>query len=92
MDGGRGNDTLSGGAGNDPFVFAEGRETIEDFGSGDVVKISNALGVSRFADVLAIATTVGGGDDVLINFGGDNSLRLENVLLSALSESDFVFT
>jgi hypothetical protein len=49
------------------------------------------LGVADFEALLARATPVDGGDDVLIRFGGGNSLRLEDVALSSLSAEDFLF-
>jgi hypothetical protein len=72
-------------------VFNRGRDVIEDFGDGDVIRLSNSLGVSTIDDVLARATTVDGGDDVLINFGNGNTLRLEDVQISSLTAEDFLF-
>ncbi|MFW5835308.1 MAG: calcium-binding protein, partial [Pseudomonadota bacterium] len=83
---------LEGGAGADTFVFGRGRDVIEDFGFGaDVIELSASLGVSSFDDVLARATTVDGGDDVLVDFGGGNTLRLEDVALASLTADHFVF-
>ncbi len=86
-----GDDTLDGGAGNDTFVFARGRDVIEDFGDDDVIELASTLGVSNFGDVIARAEVTGGGDDVLIDFGGGNTLRLEDVQLSSLNSDDFTF-
>jgi Ca2+-binding RTX toxin-like protein len=91
LDGGAGNDEMTGGAGSDLFVFNRGRDVIEDFRPEDTIQIAASLGVADFADLLARATVTGGGDDVLITFGGGNSLRLEDVQLSSLTAADFVF-
>jgi len=73
------------------LIFGAGRDTIEDFGAGDVIMLAAGLGLGSFGEVLALATSVGGGDDTLLNFGGGNSLRLEDVRLSELVASDFLF-
>ncbi|HXH53380.1 MAG TPA: VCBS domain-containing protein, partial [Sphingomicrobium sp.] len=59
--GGYGADTLTGGAGNDVFVLSDHAithgaghvDTITDYSSGDVIDISDILGVSSETDVLA---------------------------------------
>ncbi len=91
LNGGAGNDFLEGGSGADLFVFSEGRDVIEDFRTEDTIQIASSLGVADFAGLLARATVVGGGDDVLITFDAGNSLRLEDVRLSSLSADDFTF-
>ena len=42
IDGGSGDDTIDGGGGNDTFVFSSshGKDTINNFGSGDVLDLS----------------------------------------------------
>ena len=64
---------------------------IEDFRPEDTIQIAASLGVSDFAGIIARATVVDGGDDVLIDFGGGNTLRLEDVSLSSLTAGDFLF-
>jgi len=88
---GAGSDELTGGAGADLFVFSCGRDMIEDFRPEDTMQIVASLRVTNFAGILARVTVTGGSDDDLISFGGGNSLRLEDVQLSWLSGSDFVF-
>ena len=84
--GGEGNDRLNGGTGADAFLFAPrgGRDRVEDFslGQGDKLVLNDALWksagdlragqvVSKFAEV----TT----DGVLFDFGGGNTLLLEDL-------------
>ena len=57
----------------------------------DTIQIAASLGVTDFAGILARARVVRGGDDVLITFSPGNTLRLEDVQMSAITASDFVF-
>ncbi len=91
LDGGAGRDTLTGGGGADRFIFSAGADMIEDFRAEDTIQIAASLGVTDFAGILARARVVGGGDDVLITFSPGNTLRLEDVQMSTLTASDFVF-
>ena len=45
--------------------------------------------MNPFAEVLALSSQVG--SDVVINFGGGNSITLVNVTLGSLHADDFVF-
>ncbi|MGV3552469.1 calcium-binding protein [Rhizobium sp.] len=100
LEGGSGNDVLNGGAGyndlegglgNDVFIFNKGVTEIEDFGLGnDVVRIGSKLGVDNFEDLMALARSVDGGEDVLIDFG-KHQLRFEDTRLADLKASDFEF-
>lgn len=100
--GGDGNDILIGGAGDDfmlgeadsdVFVFessSEGNDWIDDFTVGeDKIDLSALLGINSFSDVLNLAQEWGG--TTWINFDSNNSIRLQNVSLSSLSASDFIF-
>lgn len=80
---------MEGGAGADTFVFNKGKDVIEDFSDEDVIELSASLGVSSFSEVISNARSMDGGDDVLIDFGGGNTLLLEDVQLSSLTSSDF---
>lgn len=93
LTGGLGNDTLHGGLGADVFVFASGRDEIEDFNAaqGDRIRLDPGLGVANFAALMARATSVGGGDDVLISFGNGATLLLEDVRLASLRAEMFEF-
>jgi Ca2+-binding RTX toxin-like protein len=92
LDGGTGNDSLSGGSGSDIFAYGSGSDLIEDFRDGDRIQLAASLGVSNLDGVLARTTVVGGGDDLLIDFGGGQMLWLEDVPLAALTASDFIFS
>jgi Ca2+-binding RTX toxin-like protein len=101
--GGSGNDTivgniannqLTGGAGNDTFVYSTGLDTIADFVAGaggiDVIDMRGVAGIQSLADVQARATQVGA--NTVIDFGGGNSLTLQNVTLTNLVSGDFLFS
>jgi VCBS repeat-containing protein len=89
--GGRGNDILTGGSGPDTFVFNAkfGQDTITDFGAGDLIQFDKDV-FADFASVLASASQ--SGSDVIINAGNGNSIILQNILLSNLHSSDFLFS
>jgi Ca2+-binding RTX toxin-like protein len=96
FDAGAGNDTITGGLGADTFVFrlAEGSDTITDFAagaaSGDAVLLANfGAAFDSFAEVIAAAAQVGA--DTIINFGGGQTLTLQNVTLGNLNAGDFLF-
>ncbi len=84
--GGEGNDTLRGDGGNDIFVFGDngGTDVIEDFTSGDQIKIKDHVG--EFA-TLVISDS--GGDREIIYDGG--TILLEDEAGLSLSGSDFIF-
>ena len=81
LDGRGGNDTLTGGAGADTFVYADGggADVVTDFnhGQGDKIDLTGVTGVSSLADVQALATQSGA--NTVIDFGGGNTLTLNNV-------------
>ncbi len=91
--GGGGNDTLYGGAGDDTFVYrsGDGADTITDFTAGaatdDRIDLTGYTAIHAFGD-LSISQD---GADTLIDLGGANSIRLENVNSGNLSADDFVF-
>jgi Ca2+-binding RTX toxin-like protein len=93
--GGLGADTLTGGAGNDTFVYADGggADIITDFvagaGSPDRIDLTGVSSVHSLADILAVATQTGA--NTVISFGSGNTITLQNVTLSNLSDDDFVF-
>ncbi len=91
LDGGGGRNDLEGGLGDDVFIFNKGRTDIDDFGRGnDTVRIGSGLGVDNFNELMALARSVDGGEDVLIDFG-KHELRFEDTRLSDLKASDFEF-
>jgi Ca2+-binding RTX toxin-like protein len=92
--------TMTGGSGNDTFVFrpngAEGasfgHDTITDFVAGaateDVIEFSQTF----FADFAAVqAASAHDGADVVITYDAANSVRLQNVLVADLHGDDFLF-
>ncbi|MGC1505537.1 MAG: hypothetical protein WA782_15510 [Sulfitobacter sp.] len=101
--GGAGFDTIIGGGGNDlmygsfnadEFLFDNnhGNDTIGDFdatSTNEVIDLSRVDGLNRFADVLNASSQ--SGQDVVINTGGNSSIRLNRVNLDDLDENDFVF-
>jgi serralysin len=93
--GSAGNDTLIGGAGNDVFVFGPGSraDVVTDFvaGSGivDRVNLAQFGGIHKLSDALSFATQVGA--DTVFDFGGGNTLTLQNVAKSSLVADDFIF-
>ena len=93
IDGGAGNDILTGGAGNDTFIFrpGSGADTITDFaagaGSDDSVDLTAYANTFALADVLARTTQHGA--DTVIDFGGGDSITLQNVVKASLSAGDF---
>ena len=93
LDGRGGNDTLTGGTGADTFVYADngGADVVTDFnhGQGDQIDLTGVTGISSLADVLAIATQ--SGVNTVINFGGGNTLTLNNVTATNLTANDFIF-
>ncbi|MEA2884655.1 MAG: hypothetical protein QOH32_3911 [Bradyrhizobium sp.] len=94
MDGGAGNDFLTGGAGNDSFIFrfGSGADTITDFAAGpgtdDRLDLTALASSYSLADVMARATQHGA--DTVIDFGGGDSITLQNVPKSYLSGADFI--
>lgn len=92
LEGGAGNDRLTGGVGNDTFVFKDGFgvDVITDFaagaGLGDVIDFASDL-FADFASILAAAEQVGAHTVITVDTG--DSLTLQNVALSSLSQDDF---
>lgn len=82
-------DTLTGGAGNDVFVFSQDSDSdfIRDFEIGnDLIELRNDIGVSGFSD-LQIERQ---GRSTLI-LAGDVQITLRGINPADLSENDFVF-
>ncbi|MEM9966720.1 MAG: calcium-binding protein [Pseudomonadota bacterium] len=92
--GGAGDDLIYGGFNADEFVFAtdHGHDTLADFEAQNDNEFINFIGVSgldAFQDVLN--GSVQTGSDVIITTGTASSIRLLNVKLSDLDETDFAF-
>lgn len=102
VDGGAGDDTLWGGGGDDEFtgsdgadvfVFGEGHgdDTVTDFNVEDdtLALMYATTDFQSAADVEAASSEVNGG--VLIDIGGGDSVFLDGLSLSDLSELNYVF-
>ena len=90
-----GNDLFDGGADDDTFVFRPGggADAIAGFvagaGTDDRIDLKGFGGIHDLAAVLALATQVGA--DTVLNFGGGNSITLQNVTRADLDADDFLF-
>lgn len=73
-----GNDTMTGGLGDDVFVMSTlfGNDVITDFTTGDVLRFTGIVGLAAPADVMAHASIVG--SDTVIDIAGEGTLTLEN--------------
>jgi len=91
-----GDDTMTGDAGDDQFwlfAAAPGADVITDFqagaGSEDALRLFGfGPAFDTFAEVIAAASD--DGTDTTIDFGGGNSVTLENVLVADLHQDDFI--
>src|SRR5262249_22736748 len=81
--GGAGADRMTGGGGNDTFVFQAGfgNDTITDFAPGDVIAFDHDV-FADFAAVQAAATSQGA--DTVITVDAATTLTLQNVALASL--------
>lgn len=89
LNGGEDNDLLDGSFGNDVFAFGadSGNDTITHFQNDfDRIDVS-ALGITNIGG-LTISQV---GADAVIDFGGGNTVTLENESASDLVETDFIF-
>jgi len=95
LEGNVGTDVLTGGAGNDNFVFRAtyGHDTITDFHGGtgvsDIIGLTDFASVTNFDAVLSHATQQGA--DTLLDFGNGDQLLLRNVVKANLAADDFHF-
>jgi len=97
LGGGAGADRLFGGAGTDTFLYdtsSDGADLILDFRGGSlgnevIVLTDNNPNFDSFAEIQAAA--IQAGNNVLIDFGGGNTLTLVNYNLIHLNASAFQF-
>ncbi|WP_207103137.1 M10 family metallopeptidase [Paracoccus shandongensis] len=93
VDGGTGSDVLWGDAGADTLIFRSGGDRIADFANNiDTIALDDLLwggGPRTIAQVLAMGTEIAG--DVFFNFGGGNTLLVENVASRLWLADDIVF-
>jgi VCBS repeat-containing protein len=86
-------DFLTGGTGNDQFLFlaGHGHDVITDFTAGagsDDVLVLGELGFMSFEDVIAVANQQG--NDTLLDFGNGDSVLLVGVSSNDLHQDDVV--
>ena len=95
--GGPGTDTVKGGAGSDTFVFRDGDDilTIRDFDArdgGEKIDLRGVAAIEGINDITGTdAAAFQAGADVIIDWGLGEFIVLENVRLSDLDASDFLF-
>ncbi len=95
LDGGRGNDMLTGSDGQDVFIYSTsyGADVITDFivsGSGaDLIDLTGYQSITSYSALLAIGNQ--SGSSTVFTFSSGNMLTLQNVSLSTLAATDFVF-
>ena len=92
LEGGDGDDTITGNAGADTFAFApgHGNDTITDFADGeDTIDLSAFAGITSFSDLTA---TQDGSDTVIdLSAHGGGTVTLQGVSPSDLDVDDFTF-
>ncbi len=88
IDGAGGDDILSGGEGIDTFRFSSenGNDVVTDFELGvDLIQLSD------FGPDFDLSDSISqDGQDAVLSFSGDNSVRLEGIEASQITEDDFV--
>ena len=95
VDGGRGNDLLTGAGGEDVFIYAAsyGADVITDFivtGTGaDLIDLTGYQSITSYSALLAIGNQ--SGSNTVFTFSSGNSLTLQGVSLATLAATDFVF-
>lgn len=87
----QGNDVITGGGGNDLFIFADnnGKDLIFDFGLGDLIDLREVSSITSFLDVQAAAVDDGAGN-ASIDLGEGNNITLIGVAPSALEAESFI--
>lgn len=90
LSGGFGNDRMKGGDGLDSFVFLTGygQDVITDFEIGEDSLMLGVAGFTMLADLTGIGVQIGG--DLRLDFGGGNTLLIEDVTLSEIT-GDIIF-
>ena len=98
IDGGTGNDVMFGNGNADTFVFADatggfGNDTIRDFAAtnpSERIDLSRVGAIQNFADLMTNHAAQSG-SNVLIDAGDNSTILLQNVVMSDLDTSDFIF-
>jgi Ca2+-binding RTX toxin-like protein len=93
INGAGGNDTLTGGVGADTFVYSigGGADIVNDFnrGEGDKIDVTGVPGIFELSDIQSHASQQG--LNTVIDFGGGNTITLNNIAVGSLVATDFVF-
>ena len=76
--GGGGNDSMKGGKGADTFVFDGGDDVILDFKGEDRLRLDDALWTGTISRAEAMDYASVSGSDTVFDFGGGNTLTLQN--------------
>ncbi len=95
LNGRAGNDTLQGGTGGDMFVFVDqfGQDKVSDFTlseTGEIINLSLINSITDFSDLVSNHLSYNGGH-ALIDDGNGNTIQLNNVDASQLTQDDFLF-
>ncbi|MFC1456764.1 calcium-binding protein [Microvirga arabica] len=92
---GAGNDVLKGGPGDDEFSFSffrgGGRDRVTDFRPGEDTIIIEADGFETFEAMIQGGYAVQSGDDVVITYGFETTITIEDIRLAKLRADDFGF-
>ncbi|MCA8894753.1 MAG: hypothetical protein KDA48_05810, partial [Amphiplicatus sp.] len=95
--GGDGVDSLYGGDGNDVFIFSNDgvNDYISDWsggaGASDQIRLDGyGAAFDTYAEVMAAASQVG--SNVVIDFGGGDTITILQTTLASLASDDFLFT
>ncbi|WP_134188229.1 S8 family serine peptidase [Methylosinus sp. sav-2] len=90
LDGGRGDDLLTGDGGSDTFVFQAsfGHDTISDFESVDMMRFDQTV-FADWSQLLGAAQQVGA--DTVISVDAANTVTLTNVAVASLNQNQFQF-
>jgi len=88
--GGEGDDTLFGNGGADIFTFdvGDGHDTVSDFQDGTDLLDFTDFNFASANEARQLATNQGG--DVLFDFGGGDTLLVENITKAQLTGADFI--
>jgi serralysin len=94
LTGGAGNDVLTGGAVADFFVYLAnwGHDTITNFVATGTAHDTIRIDQNVFADWASLlAASHQSGSDTIVTADADNSITLQNVAISSLHSTDFLF-